>query len=88
MRKQDSEPCQAGELYGADLSSVLPHERFQKVDFSLDRLPFNRHLFDSVSAYDALDYAPRVTCVSDPLAPSGMRTQNCFIHLINQIWRV
>jgi SAM-dependent methyltransferase len=81
-------PYQAQELYGVDLGSDLPPERFRKADLSLDPLPFEESFFDSVSAYDVLEHIPRVVCVAAPEAASGMKTRNCFIQLMNEVWRV
>jgi SAM-dependent methyltransferase len=81
-------PYQAEELYGVDFESNLPPESFRKADLSLDPLPFENGFFDSVSAYDVLEHIPRVVCVSAPEAPSGMKTRNCFIQLMNEVWRV
>lgn len=81
-------PYQAMELYGVDFESDLPAERFRKADLSLDPLPFDTDYFDSVSAYDVLEHIPRVVCVSAPEAASGMKTRNCFIQLMNEVWRI
>jgi SAM-dependent methyltransferase len=81
-------PYQAQELYGVDFGCSLPQERFRKADLSLDPLPFDDGFFDSVSAYDVLEHIPRVVCINAPEAASGMKTRNCFIELMNEVWRV
>ncbi len=81
-------PYQAQELYGVDFGSDLPPERFRKADLSLDPLPFEESFFDSVSAYDVLEHIPRVVCITAMEAASGMKTRNCFIQLMNEVWRV
>lgn len=81
-------PYEAHELYGVDFASTLPPERFRPADLALDPLPYDEGFFDSASAYDVLEHIPRVVCIHAPSAPSGMKTRNCFIELMNEVWRV
>ncbi len=81
-------PYQAEELYGVDLGSDLPPNMFRRADLSLDPIPFEDAYFDTASAYDVLEHVPRVVCINAAEARSGMKTRNCFIELMNEVWRV
>lgn len=79
-------PYQRDEIYGVDLRNnlIVPGVSIiAEANLSLEPIPFEDNLFDSVSAYDFFEHVPRVS-----LNHSNGTNLFPFILLMNEIWRV
>ncbi|MGF1644542.1 MAG: methyltransferase domain-containing protein [Thiotrichales bacterium] len=79
-------PYRRDEVYGVDLRNDLEVpgvSRIAAANLSLEPIPFDDNLFDSVSAYDFFEHVPRVSL--DHGSGSNFFP---FILLMNEIWRV
>jgi SAM-dependent methyltransferase len=78
-------PYRCDELYTVDLARPegVDPEHFRSANLSLEPIPYEDAMFDSVSAYDFLEHVPRVLNTSD-----GRGTRFPFIEVMNQVHRV
>lgn len=78
-------PYHHDEVYGIDIRSGLQApgvKRIEATNLSCERIPFDSHQFDSVSAYDFFEHIPRVR------VDHAGQTHFPFVQLMNEIWRV
>jgi SAM-dependent methyltransferase len=78
-------PYRCDELYTVDLARPdgVDPEHFRSANLSLEPIPYEDAMFDSVSAYDFLEHVPRVLNTSD-----GRGTRFPFIEVMSQVHRV
>ena len=72
-------PFNMDEVYGIDIREDIDLNIAQ-ADLAIETIPFENNFFDSVSAFDFIEHIPRVVYIP------GRR--NCFVELMNQIYRV
>lgn len=83
--KKPRNPYRYKQLSGIDIyrhPNLDDSVDFKLANLSVQRIPFEDHYFDSVSAFDMIEHIPRVL----PDAYHGTRFP--FIDLMNEIWRV
>ncbi|CAG9230390.1 Methylase involved in ubiquinone/menaquinone biosynthesis [Paraburkholderia tropica] len=71
-------PFNANELYGVDVRNLGPN--IVSADLVIEPIPFESGMFDFVTAFDFIEHVPRLL-----YAP---QRRNCFVELMNEIWRV
>ncbi|MBB3260329.1 SAM-dependent methyltransferase [Paraburkholderia bannensis] len=71
-------PFNANELYGIDVRRLGPN--IVSADLVIEPIPFESAMFDFVTAFDFLEHVPRLLYVP--------QRRNCFVELMNEIWRV
>jgi SAM-dependent methyltransferase len=78
-------PYRCDELYTVDLARPegVAAEYFRSANLSLEPIPYEDAMFDSVSAYDFLEHVPRVLNTAD-----GRGTRFPFVEVMNQVHRV
>ena len=78
-------PYRRDRLYGIDIAPRGEPGAFEvrRGNLTLEPIPFEDSLFDSVSAYDFLEHVPRILPTAD-----GRATRFPFIELMNEIHRV
>ena len=83
--KTPRNPYRQSELYGVDIAPMASAQaaRFKTANLSLEPIPFEESMFDSVSAFDFLEHVPRQVHFSD-----GTRSRLPFVELMNEVWRV
>lgn len=72
-------PFGADEVFGIDVREDLS-ANIRVADLAIERIPFDDHAFDFVTAFDFIEHIPRVAFMP------GRR--NCFVELMNEIYRV
>ncbi|CAN5450492.1 hypothetical protein BH09PSE5_BH09PSE5_37040 [soil metagenome] len=78
-------PYNCDEVYGIDLNQPagMADTFFRSANLSLQPIPFDDGMFDSVSAYDFLEHVPRILATAD-----GSSTRFPFVELMSEIHRV
>ncbi|HEV3429023.1 MAG TPA: methyltransferase domain-containing protein [Paraburkholderia sp.] len=71
-------PFNANELYGVDVRNLGPN--IVSADLVIEPIPFESGMFDFVTAFDFIEHVPRLLYVP--------HRRNCFVELMNEIWRV
>ena len=72
-------PFNAEEIFGIDLIENHSKNIF-RADLAIEPIPFDDGIFDYVSAFDFLEHIPRVAYVP--------YRRNCFVEVMNDIYRV
>jgi len=72
-------PFEADEVYGIDIRHQ-PGGFVHSADLSVESIPFGDAYFDFVTAYDFIEHIPRLAYVP--------HRRNCFVELMNEIFRV
>jgi SAM-dependent methyltransferase len=69
----------ADEVYGVDVRDNLSGS-IRRADLAIEPIPFDSEYFDFVTAHDFLEHIPRVAYVP--------HRRNCFVEVMNEIYRV
>jgi len=69
----------ADEIYGVDIRDNLGNN-ILKADLAIEPIPFESEFFDFVTAFDFIEHIPRVAYTP--------HRRNCFVELMNEIYRV
>lgn len=69
----------ADEIYGIDVREDLDNN-IKRADLAIEPIPFESDYFDYVTAHDFIEHIPRVAYVP--------ARRNCFIELMNEVYRV
>lgn len=76
---QPKNPFNADEVFGIDIRDDLG-SHIRCADLALQPIPFGDHEFEFVTAVDFIEHIPRLAYVP--------HRRNCFIEVMNEIWRV
>jgi len=71
-------PFQENTQWGIDIREDLDH-KIKSVDLTINSIPFEDRAFDYITAFDFVEYVPRIIYAPDCRFP--------FIQLMNEIWR-
>jgi SAM-dependent methyltransferase len=69
----------ADEVFGIDIIEGLG-PNIRSADLAIEPIPFDDESFDFVTAHDFLEHIPRIVYLP--------RRRNCFVELMNEIYRV
>jgi SAM-dependent methyltransferase len=72
-------PFNAQEIYGIDVREDL-EKNIVSGDLAIENIPFADNMFDFVTAYDFIEHIPRIAYLP--------KRRNCFVELMNEIYRV
>jgi SAM-dependent methyltransferase len=72
-------PFQAEQIYGVDIRADLG-ENIRTADLAIEPIPFADEFFDFVTAHDFIEHIPRLAYVP--------ARRNCFVELMNEIYRI
>jgi SAM-dependent methyltransferase len=72
-------PFNADEVFGIDVREDL-EKNILRADLAVEPIPFPHECFDFVTAHDFIEHIPRVVYLP--------HRRNCFIELMNEIYRV
>lgn len=76
-------PYKRDTVWGVDISACVVSENsnIKICNVALEKIPFDNNFFDSVSAYDFLEYLPRSLIIEG-------KSYFPFVELMNDVWRV
>jgi SAM-dependent methyltransferase len=69
----------ADEVYGVDIREDID-SNIKHADLSIESIPYENAYFDYVTAHDFIEHVPRVAYVPN--------RRNCFVELMNEVYRV
>ena len=72
-------PFNASEVFGIDVRETN-NENILKADLAIEAIPYGDGFFDFVSAFDFIEHIPRIVYLPTK--------RNCFVELMNEIYRV
>jgi SAM-dependent methyltransferase len=69
----------ADEVFGVDVRDDIDNN-IKRADLSVEAIPYENDYFDYVTAHDFIEHVPRIAYVP--------KRRNCFVELMNEIYRV
>jgi len=69
----------ADEIFGVDVRDDIDNN-IKHADLSVEAIPYENDYFDYVTAHDFIEHVPRIAYVP--------KRRNCFVELMNEIYRV